>query len=84
MILLANLLCITSFLVVGIFVEQNSNKSFFYHEGLMERAEAFIFFILMMLIPQWFAFLAVVYTILVLLTAFLHLRFFNNWQKANN
>ena len=84
MILLANLLCITSFLVVGIFVEQNSNKSFFYHEGLMERAEAFIFFILMMLIPQWFAFLAVVYIILVLLTAFLHLRFFNNWQKANN
>ena len=84
LILLANLLCITSFLVVGIFVEQNSNKSFFYHEGLMERAEAFIFFILMMLIPQWFAFLAVVYIILVLLTAFLHLRFFNNWQKANN
>lgn len=38
------LLCITSFLVVGIFSENQSQKSFHYSSGLMERAEAFSFF----------------------------------------
>lgn len=38
------LLCITTFLVVGIFVENQSMKSFFYSPGLIERGEAFIFF----------------------------------------
>lgn len=84
LILLANLLCITSFLVVGIFVEQNSQKSFFYHEGLMERAEAFIFFILMMIFPEYFTILVIIYIFLVLLTTFLHLRFFHSWQKQNS
>lgn len=37
------LICITTFLVVGIFTANDSNKSFHYSEGLMERAEAFIF-----------------------------------------
>lgn len=84
LMLFANLVCITSFLVVGIFVEQNSNKSFFYHEGLIERAEAFIFYILMMIIPTYFTFWAYTYIILVLLTAFLHLRFFHVWHKGNS
>lgn len=81
--LAANMICVTSFLVVGIFVEQNSNKSFFYHEGLMERAEAFIFFVLMMIFPDYFIPLAVIYIFLVFLTAFLHLQFFNNWQQEH-
>src|SRR5579863_8236455 len=68
LMLAANLICVTSFLVVGIFVEQNSQKSFFYHEGLMERAEAFIFFVLMMLFPNYFTFLAIIYIVLVFLT----------------
>jgi|GEM_PF-1631737 len=84
LMLFANLICISSFLVVGIFVEKNSNKSFFYHEGLIERAEAFIFYILMMLLPEYFALLAYSYIILVLLTAFLHLRFFHLWHKENS
>lgn len=37
------LLCITSFLVVGIFSVNHSEKSFHYSPGLMERAEAFSF-----------------------------------------
>ena len=81
--LAANTICITSFLVVGIFVQQNSHKSFFYHEGLMERAEAFIFFILMILFPDSFTILAVIYIFLVFLTAFLHLRFFYEWQQKH-
>lgn len=84
LMLAANMLCVTSFLVVGIFVEQSSHKSFFYHEGLMERAEAFIFFALMMIFPAYFTVLAIIYIGLVLLTAFLHLRFFNNWQHQIN
>ena len=63
------LLCVTSFLVVGIFEKNDSAKSFHYSEGLMERAEAFIFFGLMMLLPDAFTPLAWVYSALVLYTA---------------
>jgi len=81
LMLFANLICITSFLVVGIFVEQDSNKSFFYHDGLIERAEAFIFYILMILLPNLFIILSSSYIVVVLLSAFLHVRFFNKWHK---
>jgi len=63
------LLCMTSFLVVGIFVENQGDKGFHYSVGLMERAEAFIFFGLMILLPAWFVVLAWVFSALVLLTA---------------
>lgn len=48
------LLCITSFLVVGIFTENQTHKSFYYSPGIMERAEAFLFFIAMILWPASF------------------------------
>ena len=48
------LMCITAFLVVGIFSPKEGEKSFYYSPGLMERAEAFIFFIAMMFISQLF------------------------------
>jgi phosphatidylglycerophosphate synthase len=63
------LLCITSFLVVGIFTANDSSKSFHYSPGLMERAEAFLFFIAMMLWPSMFVWLALLFTLLVLATA---------------
>ena len=69
------LLCITSFLVVGIFTQKASHKSFFYSPGLIERPEAFLFFILMMLIPGWFNFLAGALTLLVLYTTIIR-----TWQ----
>jgi archaetidylinositol phosphate synthase len=62
------LLCVTSFLVVGIVSEQESNKSFDYSPGLMERAEAFIFFIVMILLPAFFNNLALLFTVLVIYT----------------
>lgn len=83
LMLIANLICITSFLIVGVFVEQSTQKSFFYHEGLMERAEAFIFYIAMILLPQYFVVLAISYVFLVFLSAFLHLKFFYFWQRDN-
>jgi len=67
------LLCITSFLVVGIFTANDSHKGFYYSPGLMERAEAFIFFISMMLFPSAFMVLAVLFIFLVLVTTCIRL-----------
>lgn len=78
------LLCITSFLVVGIFSINHSQKSFHYSPGLMERAEAFFFFILMMLWPQAFGFLAFLFTVLVTLTAMIRLVQFRNQYTLIN
>lgn len=64
----AILLCITSFLVVGIFTENESQKSFHYSSGVMERTEAFIFFLAMMLWPSAFTALSLAFTLLVAMT----------------
>lgn len=62
-------LCISSFLVTGIFSKKESGKSFYYSPGFMERAESFGFFIAMMLLPQYFLWLAALFIVLVLWTA---------------
>lgn len=72
------LLCVTSFLVVGVFTPNESHKSFHYSPGIMERAEAFIFFLLMIWMPHQFTKLSVLFVILVLLTTFARLRQFAN------
>ncbi len=66
-------LCITSFLVVGIHSSNHGHKSFFYSVGLIERAEAFLFFVTMIWLPHAFVPLAVLFVSLVTLTAVLHL-----------
>jgi archaetidylinositol phosphate synthase len=76
------LICVTSFLVVGIFEKNTGNKGFFYSAGLMERAEAFAFFIAMMLLPKYFNVLAIMFTILVLWTAII--RVYNFSRKRTN
>ncbi len=63
------LVCVTSFLIVGIFTPNDSQKSFHYSPGLMERAEAFIFFGGMILFPSMFVEFAILFSILVMLTA---------------
>jgi len=70
------LLCITSFLVVGIFSENHSHKSFHYSAGFMERAEAFVFFVVMMIWPSFFGLLALLFSVLVFVTAFIRLKQF--------
>ena len=64
------LLCITSFLVVGIFKDNESQKGFHYSPGMVERTEAFAFFIALILLPEYFLILSIVFSILVFLTAF--------------
>ena len=63
------LLCITSFLCVGIFSENRSEKSFHYSPGIMERTEAFAFFIAMIALPSLFVPLSLAFATLVALTA---------------
>ncbi len=82
MMLGSMLLCITSFLVVGIFSENHSEKGFHYSTGIMERAEAFIFFIAMMIWPSAFTLLAVLFSLLVLLTAGIRLYQFQLQTKG--
>ena len=76
------LLCITSFLVVGIFTENQTHKSFHYSQGIMERAEAFIFFIAMMLWPAAFVYLAALFSFLVTITAVIRLHQFYKQTKG--
>lgn len=63
------LLCVTSFLVVGIFTKNASEKGFHYSPGWIERTEAFLFFISMILWPQAFMWLSGLFTVLTVLTA---------------
>jgi phosphatidylglycerophosphate synthase len=67
--LISIIICVTSFLVVGIVSDKITEKTFDYSPGLMERPEAFIFFILMVLLPRYFNILAYTFTALVLYTA---------------
>ena len=76
------LLCVTSFLVVGIFTDNESEKSFHYSPGLMERAEAFIFFSLMIILPSFFTLFALLFCLLVLTTTAIRLWEFKKHQEA--
>ncbi len=66
-------LCVTTFLVVGIFSENDSNKGFHYSPGLMERPEAFCFFGAMILLPDFFFAFSLLFTVLVSLTAYIRI-----------
>src|SRR3990167_10796597 len=69
-------ICITSFLVIGIFTKNKSAKEFHYSPGLIERTEAFLFFIAMMWWPDYFGLLSSIFICLVLLTSYLHIKAF--------
>lgn len=62
-------LCVTTFLLSGIFTPNQSNKSFHYSPGLIERAETFIYFPLAIIFPLFFKYLTLVFCFLVFLTA---------------
>jgi archaetidylinositol phosphate synthase len=70
------LICVSSFLVVGIFIENSTHKSFHYSPGLMERSEAFTLFTLMILFPSYFPIFSILFTFLVFYTAFIRVKDF--------
>lgn len=73
MMLGSSLMCVTSFLTVGIFTKNESEKGFYYSPGLIERGEAFLFFIAMILFPSFFLVLALTFSFLVILTALIRI-----------
>lgn len=78
----ATLLCVSSFLVIGIFSVNTTNKSFYYSPGLIERAEAFIFFIAMICFINWELWIALLYIAFVLWTAgFRVFEFYQNLRR---
>jgi len=62
-------ICVTTFLVVGIFLKNKGEKGFHYSIGIIERTEAFLFFVAMILFPSLFFVFASAFSILVSLTA---------------
>ncbi|MBI2742376.1 MAG: CDP-alcohol phosphatidyltransferase family protein [Chlamydiales bacterium] len=75
------LICVSSFLVVGIFTENKTQKGFFYSPGLIERAEAFIFFSIMILFPKSYLFLSYLFAFLVFVTAAIRIGQFLKKEK---
>ncbi len=84
LMLFSILLCITSFLVVALFIKNHSEKSFHYSPGLIERTEAFIFFFLLIAFPSFFFPFATLFIILILFTALERMLSFYLKQKALN
>lgn len=78
------LLCVSSFLVVGVFSQNTGERSFYYSPGLIERPEAFLFFALMILIPSWFNVLAWILIVLVLLTTLIRVVEFYQQQGVQH
>jgi phosphatidylglycerophosphate synthase len=76
------LLCISSFLVVAIFSENQGERSFYYSPGLIERTEAFVFFALMILLPSLFNLLAWLLILLVMITTVTRVLEFYRQQGA--
>lgn len=68
LMMMSIIVCISSFLLVGVFSQKESIKSFYYSPSLIERAEIFIFFIIMILFPSIVLMLGLIYTLLVLRT----------------
>lgn len=77
------LMIITSFLVVGIFSTNESEKSFHYSLGLMERTEAFVFWFVMILFPTLFFYLCYAFIILVTFTTMVRLYQFSKNHMAD-
>lgn len=66
----AIIISMTVFLTVGALSEKKGMKSFYYQAGVMERTEGFISFSLMILFNKHLSIITLIYTVLVLFTAF--------------
>lgn len=68
------LLSMTVFLTTGMLAQNNTQKSFYYPAGLMERTEGFVLFSLMALFQAYLAVITWVFAGLILFTAVQRLR----------
>lgn len=69
-------LCMTCFFLAGFYSFNSTQRNIYYIPGLMERAEAFAMFLLMIWLPGYFNFLAVLFILLALLTCYVYLKQF--------
>lgn len=80
--LASSYICVTSFLVVGVF--NREKKDFQTSTGIMERAEAFMFFLLMISLPHHFSTLAWLFIGFVMFTGYVQLaRFLQTTSDAH-
>ncbi|MGV8981300.1 CDP-alcohol phosphatidyltransferase family protein [Clostridium sp.] len=63
------ILSMTVFLTVGALSQNNGSKSFYYQAGVAERTEGFIFFSLMILIPQHLVIITSIFSMIIAITA---------------
>lgn len=61
-------IAMTLFLAVGASSSRQSEKTFYYQPGIIERTECFILFTLMILFPDWVGAIALIFLILELVT----------------
>ncbi|MGL4561301.1 MAG: CDP-alcohol phosphatidyltransferase family protein [Brevinema sp.] len=69
MLLGSIVICMSIFLTIGLVISNETQKSFFYAPGLIERTEAFILFSLLIIFPQWISPIAYTSACLILITA---------------
>lgn len=69
LLLSAIILSMTVFLTLGALVENKEKKGFHYQTGLAERTEGFIFLTLMMLFPSKTTIIALIFALVVFITA---------------
>jgi len=62
-------LSMTIFLTIGGFAKNHTEKSFYYQAGMAERTEGFVFFTLMMLLPQYIMWIIYVFATTILITS---------------
>ena len=81
LMLISNLICLSSFFVVGILTPNLSQKSFHYSKGLIERFECFLLFFVMIVFPNAFLVVSLIYILMVVATAIIRLyQFYKNIQ----
>ncbi len=83
LMMMSMLICISSFLLVGIFTKNDGRKGFFYSSGLMERGESFFFFIVMIIWPSLCIPAGIIFVLLVFWTALYRLYEFNKNTKIS-
>ncbi|MBA3661998.1 MAG: CDP-alcohol phosphatidyltransferase family protein [Gammaproteobacteria bacterium] len=67
-------LCMTCFFLTEVYAKPIREKAAHFSPGLMERAEAFVLFLLMIWLPQYFDKLAIAFTLLAILTCYIHFK----------
>ncbi|MBU8763714.1 CDP-alcohol phosphatidyltransferase family protein [Micrococcus luteus] len=82
--LAAILVNITVFLVTGNVITNSGAKGFHYNPGILERTEAFVFFSLMMLLPNVIRELAWLFLVLLIFTTIKHLWDVYVWLRKNH